>query len=101
MTLDQTADAAHTQTFQAIDAVLNDFNATREQVEQAQRALDAVTQARIDHAEKNISSRTVFLNTLTAQLEAVRNSVQLNPIGNVLSKLTGAITAVNTALSQD
>ena len=100
MPLDPTARAAYVQSYDAIDDVLEDFNATADQVEEAQKALSAITTARIDHAVNKITDRTAFLNTLTAQLEAVRKSVEPNPIGNVLNKITGAVNAVNAALAQ-
>ena len=71
-----------------------------QQVEKAEKVLDAITRARINHAVKKIEDRTTFLNTLTSQLEAVKNSVEPNPIGNVLGKITGAVAAINTALAQ-
>ena len=100
MPLDPTARAAYVQSYDAIDDVLEDFNATPDQVEEAQKALGVITTARIEHAVKKITDRTAFLNTLTARLEAVKNSVEPNPIGNVLGKITGAVVAVNAALVQ-
>ena len=100
MPLDPKARAAYVQSYDVIDDVLEDFNATPEQVEEAQKALRAITTARIDHAVNGITDRTAFLNTLTARLKAVKNSVRPNPIGNVLSKITGAVATVNAALAQ-
>lgn len=94
-------EAAYKKALAAIDAVLNNADAAAGQVDAAQAALDRITVARNNFFIEKITERTAFLNELSSQLGAVIASISMNPVGDLLSQLDGAISAVNVALASE
>lgn len=97
---DRLADEAYEKAIEAIDVVLEDANATPEQVDEAQAKLASVTAAHNAYVADRISRRTAFLDTLRNELEAVIASVRGHPIGDALNKANTALSIVNDAAAR-
>ena len=94
-------EAAYKKALEAIDAVLDDADASPEQVDAAQAALDEITVARNKFFEVRIIGRTAFLKELSAQLQSLIDSISENLVGDLLSQVDDAVSAVNDALASE
>ena len=85
----------------ALREIIDEPDATDEQVEQAQAAFDAALVAFSDVVLGNIAERTMALQSLVEQLDQVIESVQVNPIGGVLDELNSVVSDANELLAED
>lgn len=81
--------------------IIDEPDATDEQIEQAQAAFDAALVAFSNTVLENIADRTIALQTLVEQLDKVIESVQVNPIGDVLDELNSVVSDANDLIAED
>ena len=83
----------------AARAVMLDLNAT--QIDDATAARERMWHAYRDAILDDIRQRTAMLKKLIAELKNVRQSVQVNPLGDALDKIDGVLAAINGALQSE
>ena len=85
----------------AARAVMLDLNATQAQIDDATAARERMWHAYRDAILDDIRQRTAMLKKLIAELKNVRQSVQVNPLGDALDKIDGVLAAINGALQSE
>ena len=85
------AESLYTEARAAARAVSRDLHASDQQIADARAARDRMWEAYRDSVLADIQERTALLRTLLAELEAVRASIQGNPIGSAIDRVNGVI----------
>ena len=92
------AERLYLEAREAANSVSLDLHANKQQIADARAARDRMLEAYRDAVLTDIQKRTALLRTLLAELEAVRASIQTNPIGSALDRVNGVIGAVSDVL---
>ena len=94
----QKAQQAYDKAYDALEAIIDDPDATDAQAQAAQKAFDIALVA-LNHAiDESIQARTQALSKLVTALESVIATIQTNPLGNALDQLNNTVLAVNEAI---
>ena len=97
----QKAKEVYEKATKTLEEIINDFNASSDQIREARSALRIAAAAFLGVLLDNVAQRTQALQTLIDQLNKVITSLQKNPIGNALDTLNGVVTSANDIVKAD
>jgi signal recognition particle GTPase len=84
----------------AVQAVTLDLSATQDQIDAAKAARERMFQAHANAILDDIAGRTALLQSLLAELEAIRATTQVNPIGEALGKINEVAGLIEGAIAE-
>ena len=94
------AETAYEKARSECKAVQIDRRATEAQRDAARQPRDAMFAAHASAVIVELHDRTELLQKLIEELQRVIDSIEENPISDLLDRLAGAVTTVNEALAE-
>lgn len=97
----QKAKEAYDKAMNTLEKIIDDFNASSDQIDEARSASRTSAAAFLNVLLDDVAQRTQALQTLIDQLNKVITSLQKNPIGNALNTLNNVVTSANEIVQDD